>query len=229
MHRYQAIRAELLRRINNQTWPAGHVIPHEEELATSFGVARGTIRRALGSLVDAGLLERKRRAGTRVARPTAHASTLRIAVVRHEVEARGGSYGYRLIESREGGGELDAGGRFGGAALRRVLCLHCCDGSPFQLEDRLLNLAAIPAAREANFAAISPNEWLVAEQPYSAVRTVLRAAAPSADDLVHLAVGASQPVFVIERQTRLLGEPLTWARLSHPGAAFEIVTEAGGY
>ena len=97
MHPYESIRTEMLRRINDQSWPAGFTLPREEDLADEFGVARGTIRRALASLSEAGLIERKRRAGTRVVDRRGHRSTLTIPIVRHEIEARGGRYGYQLI------------------------------------------------------------------------------------------------------------------------------------
>ena len=40
MHPYESIRTEMLRRINDQSWPAGFTLPREEDLAEEFGVAR---------------------------------------------------------------------------------------------------------------------------------------------------------------------------------------------
>lgn len=210
MHKYEKIRIELTRRINTQIWPVGAAIPHEDELAAEFNVARGTIRQALSSLVDAGFLEKKRKAGTRVAYPKVHASTLRIALVRDEIEYKGHAYGYRLIEDRVRGSE------------RRVLCLHLADGGPYQLEDRTINLASIPSAASANFETISPNEWLLQQQPYSSVKTRLSAAAPNQNEVAHLGLGVSEPVFVVQRETYLEEVWLTCVRLSHPGHAYEI-------
>ena len=64
---WEDIRAEVLRRIRVRDWPPGAMIPTEEELATEFGVARATVNRALRELAVAGVLERRRKAGTRVA------------------------------------------------------------------------------------------------------------------------------------------------------------------
>ena len=225
MHRYEAIRTELLRRIRSQDWPPGHTVPREEDLATEFSVARGTVRRALASLVAAGLLERRKRAGTRVVERTAHQSTLSIPVVRHEVESTGRRYGYRRLASREGGSELDPDGLFGGAALRHLACLHFSDGQPYQLEDRLINLDLVPEAAEEAFLELSPNEWLLAQAPFSSVRTVMRAAAATPEDARHLDMPAGTPVFVIDRVTRLDEIPVTRVRMSHPGAGYQLVTE----
>jgi len=224
MHPYEEIRTEILRRINSQAWPAGFAVPHEEKLAEEFGVARGTVRRAMAALVDAGLIERRRRAGTRVVGRKSHSSTLTISVVRHEIESAGHAYGYKLLVSKICGPESDDQGLFADALLRHIISLHLSDGRPYQLEDRLVNLGAIPKAQDADFSAVSPNEWLIAQVPYSSVRTTLRAEMPSASDSKYLKLQRNEPVFVIERQTRLDGNVLTLVRMAHPANSFQMIT-----
>lgn len=213
MHKYEKIRLELTRRINSQAWPVGASIPHEDELAEEFGVARGTIRQALSSLVDAGYLEKKRRAGTRVAYPKDHASTLRIALVREQVEQGGHTYGYRLLKD-----SIEDG-------IRRVLCLHLRDDAPYQLEDREISLTGIPSAVAADFSQISPNEWLLQQQPYSRVQTVLKASAPNRNDRKHLELPRDEPVFLVLRETYLEEVWLTRVRLSHPASSYSVRME----
>ena len=88
MAKHQEIQTELLRRVTRGEWPPGASIPHEAALAEEFGVTRPTIARALRGLVDSGLIERKRRAGSRVALRQSAEVVLRIPVVR-EVWAAG--------------------------------------------------------------------------------------------------------------------------------------------
>jgi GntR family histidine utilization transcriptional repressor len=228
MHLYEEIRTEILRRINSQAWPAGFSVPHEEKLAEEFGVARGTIRRALASLVDAGLIERRRRAGTRVVGRKSHSSTLTIPVVRHEIESNGQAYGYKLLASTLCGPDRDDQGLFTDAPLRHILSLHLSDGRPYQLEDRLVNLSAIPEAKDADFSTVSPNEWLIARVPYSSVRTTLRAELASAADSRYLKLKRNEPVFVIERKTQLNGAALTHVRMAHPASSFQMITATDG-
>ena len=225
MHPYEEIRAEILRRINSRDWPAGFAVPHEEKLAEEFSVARGTVRRALASLVDAGLIERKRRAGTRVVGRKSHSSTLTIPIVRHEIEAGGRRYGYKLLQSGPCGADRDLQGVFKGAPLQHVLCLHLSDGTPYQLEDRLVNLSAVPEAGAQDFSEISPNEWLVRRAPYSSIRTTLRAEPATGADARYLKLRKGEGIFVIERQTRLKTVPLTFVRMSHPASRYQIITE----
>ena len=214
MHKYEKIRFELMRRINSRRWPVGTKIPHEEELAAEFGVARGTIRQALSSLVSAGFLEKKRRAGTRVAYPNVYASTLRIPLIKEDIERSGGTYHYRLLRDESERSE------------RRILCLHLSGDTPYQLEDRLIDLKNVPLAASADFSEISPNEWLVQHQPYSSVTTGLSAASPSKADRKYLKLGAAEPVFVMQRQTSLGAQLLTDVRLSHAAGTYSITTES---
>ena len=210
MHKYEKIRMELTRRINTQVWPVGTSIPHEDELASEFNVARGTIRQALSSLVTTGFLEKKRRSGTRVAYPKVHASTLRIALVRDEIEQGGHTYSYQLLEDHIR------------TRIRYVRCLHFKDGVPYQLEDREISLAGIPDAEQVDFETISPNEWLLQQQPYSRVQTELSAAASTDIDCKYLHLLKSEPVFVVKRETYLDAIWLTKVRLSYPASAYSI-------
>jgi len=58
----------LAERIRDGTWPVDCVIPSEMELSLEFACSRSTIGKAVARLVHEGLVERKRRAGTRVVR-----------------------------------------------------------------------------------------------------------------------------------------------------------------
>jgi DNA-binding GntR family transcriptional regulator len=62
-----AIVAKLLaQRIARGEYPVGTVMPNEVDLAEQMGVSRSTVRAALGELQQAGMISRKRNAGTRV-------------------------------------------------------------------------------------------------------------------------------------------------------------------
>jgi len=62
-----AIVAKLLaQRIAGGEYPLGTVMPNEVDLAEQLGVSRSTVRAALGELQQAGMISRRRNAGTRV-------------------------------------------------------------------------------------------------------------------------------------------------------------------
>ncbi|MDF3606867.1 GntR family transcriptional regulator [Paracoccus sp. DMF-8] len=99
MMTWQAVQSEVLSRIRNGQWP-GTLIPTETTLAAEFGCARATINRALTSLAESGLLERRRKVGTRVAQHPPQQSTLPKIFIRDEIEARGALYGYSACRAR---------------------------------------------------------------------------------------------------------------------------------
>lgn len=61
---------ELIARINAGEFRVGDRLPTELELCESRSLARGTVRQALKHLEDAGLISRRRGAGTTVAAPS---------------------------------------------------------------------------------------------------------------------------------------------------------------
>lgn len=64
---YIQIHNQLRSNIENGKWHVGQKIPAERELASEFGVSRMTLRQAIQTLVDEGVLERRVGSGTFVA------------------------------------------------------------------------------------------------------------------------------------------------------------------
>lgn len=75
-------------------WAQGELIPNEADLALEFGCAPNTVNRALRTVADTGLLDRRCKAGTRVAVQPVAKATLIIPDIRSEIEERGQTYGY---------------------------------------------------------------------------------------------------------------------------------------
>lgn len=228
---WEEIRAEVLARIRARDWPPGAVIPGEEALAEEFGVSRATVNRALTELARAGVVERKRRAGTRVAALPVRRATFDIAVIRAEVQGRGQAYGIRLLREEISRPPLSVAATLGwpieaGQALGVMLCLetlHLADGLPFAHELRWLNPGVLPDPRP-DFAAVSANEWLVAHVPF--VTGDIAFSAEAAGEEVGRAMGLEPgaPVLVTERCTWGERAPVTWVRLTHaPGYRVKTV------
>lgn len=53
---YQQIRDYLVQKINDSVYPSGSRLPSERDLASYFGVSRVTVRQALNSLIQEGLI-----------------------------------------------------------------------------------------------------------------------------------------------------------------------------
>ena len=224
---WQAIQDEVLRRIHARDWPPGHVIPNEVDLAREFGCARATVNRALRALADEGILERRRKAGTRVALHPVSRATVDIPVIRREIADRGQDYGYRLLGRAGTSSPPQVRAVLGPDPALHVTALHLADGAPYVFEDRWISLATAPDAAKADFEAISANEWLLTHAPYTHGDIAFSAEAATTEqaDILQTAPGAA--VFTITRTTWDHDRAITVVRLTYaPG--YSIHTTIGG-
>ncbi len=220
MKGWEDIKAEVLRRIRARDWPPGGMIPSEEDLATEFGVARATVNRALRDLAGAGVLERKRKAGTRVAALPIRKATLDIPVIRQEVEARGQTHAFQVLKQAFMPAPVPVASRLGLDPAMRLLyleTLHLADNRPFAHETRWLNSDVLPRPLP-DFHALSANEWLVAHVAYVTGDIAFTAEAANAREAAVLGVAPGTALFITERMTWTADSPITFVRLAHtPG------------
>lgn len=201
---WQSVQDEVLRRIHAREWKPGDLIPNEADLAVEFGCARSTVNRALRSVADSGVLDRKRKAGTRVATQPVVKATLNIAVIRHEVEEHGAKYGYLLISRARAVPPLSVSGAMQTRAeetLLHVRALHLADDSAYAYEDRWINTAVVPGALVEAFGDVSANEWLMAHAPYTHGEIAFSAVQANAEYARVLGVPQNSALFAIDRLT----------------------------
>lgn len=216
---WEDTREEVLRRIRSRQWAPGEIIPSEEALAEEFGLARATVNRALRELAAEGVLERRRKAGTRVALQPVRKATLDIPVTRAEIEGRGARYGYRLLSEDLAEPPPAISARLQlpqGARFLHLVCLHLADGRAVVLEDRWLNPVVLSG--RPDFHALSANEWLLAHVPYTTGDIGFAAAAATAEEAHLLQAEPGAALFVTDRTTWDGALAVTWVRLAHaPG------------
>lgn len=148
---YEIVKRHISEAIVSGKWAPGTVLPGEVQLAQSFGVAVGTVRRALAELTAEGLLARRRKTGTVVTGRSAHHS-LRSFFQYFRLHGIDGS----LVRSRAKVLTIDVGApneeeraRLDLPADEQVLRIHRIrrvDGKPI-MRDKL----SIPASRLPNF------------------------------------------------------------------------------
>lgn len=223
---YLRILAAMERPILSGEWAAGAKIPSEQELAQEFSCARMTVNKALSELARKGLIERRRRGGSFVARPRAQAALLEIRDIRSEVEGLGLPYAYELL-SRERDkptpGEREALGLGRGDAVLRLCARHFAGGKPFCLEERAISLRAVPEAEAQDFADETPGGWLLGRVPWSEAEHRIFAAAAGRLAADALAIEPGAPCLVVERRTWLNGQGVTAAKLTYPAQAHALV------
>lgn len=225
---HQRILADLRARILGGAWPPGHRLPVETDLAAAYGVSRMTANKALTQLQREGFIERRRKGGSFVAPPRARSAVIEIASIADEVRGIGARHDFALLSRvlRPAGGEdLARLGLPAAGAAPRVLAvdyLHRADGRPFCHEARIINLAAVPAAEDADLAAEPAGAWLLRQVPWSSADHTIRAVAPGPSVARLLGLGPSAPCLQVDRRTEFEGRPVTFARLTYPGALHQL-------
>jgi GntR family histidine utilization transcriptional repressor len=156
---HRRIRADLESEIRSGAWPPGFRLPTEQALMAKYRCARMTVSRAVGSLSQAGLVERRKRAGSFVARPRLQTAVLEIPDIPALITARGEAYRFRRLSRRvrtPGPADPDEAALDTSPLVLAVGGLHLAGGEPFALERRIINLAAVPQARALAFDAEPP-------------------------------------------------------------------------
>jgi GntR family transcriptional regulator, histidine utilization repressor len=228
---YKQIRLDIERRILTGEWPPGYRIPFEHELMERYGCARMTVNKALSELVQADLIERRRRAGTFVRRPQFLSAVLTVPDIRAEIGALGRSYGYQLIQcSRRTATAADRvrlGVRKAGKVVA-IACRHSADGVPFAIENRLIDLDAVPEAATADFASDPPGSWLLHHVPWTEAEHSISAIVADKETAAALHVTKGAACLVIDRRTWRLERTVTAVRMLYPGESHKLVARFKG-
>jgi GntR family transcriptional regulator len=221
---YQRLRDEMLEKITLGEWHPDEAIPPESELTRTYGVAVGTVRKAVETLVAEGLLERNQGRGTFVRRPSFDASLFRFFRL---LTTEGGR---RIPEGRVLERVLEIPPEPVAVALKlptkakaiRLARIRVIDGKVALSEEiwlpknRFSALLDIPLEDFDNL--LYPFYESRCGQVVASAKETLTVEAASAAIARQLAIEEGQPVVVIERLA--LGfdrKPLEWRR-SH-GAA----------
>uniref|UniRef100_B0SYU9 Histidine utilization repressor n=1 Tax=Caulobacter sp. (strain K31) TaxID=366602 RepID=B0SYU9_CAUSK len=227
---HQRIRDEIEDLIRSGAWAPGRKVPSEAELMARFGCSRMTVNKAMSTLAEAGLILRRRRAGSFVSRPRVHSTVLDIPDIQAEILARGEAYRFELLDRRRRkakAGDAEEKALAAGGDLLVLRGLHVGGDRPFALEDRLISLNAVPEAAELDFADESPGAWLLHHVPWIEAENRISAvgADESTADLMALDPGAA--LLALERRTWRSDAPVTWVRQLFPGEAYDLVARFG--
>jgi GntR family transcriptional regulator len=203
---HERLKRTLSERILLGAWSPGAAIPGEVELSAQFGVAVGTVRKALGALVAEGLLTRRPRVGT-VVTGRSPANALRFFFRYFRLRGADGallrSKAATLLLREENPSAQDAR-RLGIATSEPVIRIHRLrriDGKPVMLDQYRIPAGLIPGfPREA--AALPELLYLYLLEQWgvrvTAAREELRAELATADDRAVLQLPRPAALLVIE-------------------------------
>ncbi|MCB8889189.1 GntR family transcriptional regulator [Vreelandella malpeensis] len=202
---YQRLRDDMLARIAAGDWAPGTAIPTEAELTKYYGVAVGTLRRAVETLVQDGLMERSQGRGTFIRRPNFDGSLFRF--FRH-VDSQGERRvptGRVMVRHEESAGRrvADALGLEEGASVVYLERVRQIDGQTIFHEQiwldtrRFAPLLTVDPADFGNL--LYPFYEQQCGQLIGAAEETLSVATASQAMADRLSIDPGQPVIVIER------------------------------
>ena len=223
---HQRILSDIKDAILSGAWPPGSRIPFEHELQARYRCSRMTVSKAMAELANAKLIERRRKSGSFVLRPLVQSAVLEIQDMKGEVEALGLPYRHEILLRRERRSAREDRERLDLKAPGLVLalaCRHFAGARAFCLEERLINLAAVPEAAQETFLQSAPGAWLVSRVPWSAAEHKIRAIAADAATAAALDIASGAACLTIERRTWRAERSVTFVRLIYPGDEHELV------
>ena len=214
------IRQDIEARIQSGEWRPGHRIPFEHELVAAWGCSRATVSKALGSLARAGLIERRRKAGSFVAHPQVHSAVLAVPDLAQLITARGEEYRWTLITHRRDDSAPDMP-----PPTLYVEGVHLAGNEPFALEQRWINLNIVPGAEEESFRSEAPGTWLLQHIPWTTAQHRIRAVDADRAEADRLGMRQRTACLELWRTTWRGGEPVTRVRQLFRGDRFDLVAE----
>lgn len=224
--RYREIHDALRQRIVSGAWAPGYKLPSEHELARTFDCARMTISKAIGTLADRGLVTRRRRAGTTVSVPRLQETVLEIHDIEAEIVAAGRNYRFERFTRairRATASDASALDVARGTAVLAVSGLHHTDANAHALEERLINLDAVPDARRERFMGVSPGRWLLTRIPWTDAEHQISALNADLPIAQRLGIARNQACLCIERRTWLESQRITYVRLIYPSDQHRLI------
>jgi GntR family transcriptional regulator len=202
---YEEVRAHLTEGIAAGRWKAGEAIPPEAQLARHFGVAIGTIRKGVDSLVAQGALVRRQGKGTFV---TSHDGRRLMFHFFHIVGADGAKAypEVRTVSFERGRAGAPEAGALAIARDERVIRIRnvlTLSGSPVVVDDITLPAALFPGLTERIFAARDNTIYHLYQSRYgiNVLRTDerLRAALAKGEVASLLGVAPGAPLLEVRR------------------------------
>jgi GntR family transcriptional regulator len=221
---YQRITDDLRSRIGAGEFGAGRLLPSEAELGRAYGASRVTVRRALDSLRDDGLVDSRQGFGWFVPAPPVEQALGRLGTIEAQLAESGRTSERRVLDFRFAGARSHVRRVLGVDRVLEVRRLNLVDGIPFAVVTvwcpaELARGLSLEDVERAKFHDLLDIELGGATQ-------TIAAAAVGAGDAAVLDVPEGSPALCVERVTRsTAGEPVLLSEHVFPGHLTRFVVE----
>ncbi|WP_019203945.1 histidine utilization repressor [Tsukamurella sp. 1534] len=222
---YRRLKDLIVEQIGTGRWTEGQQLPAETQLASSLGLSRMTVNRALRELTAEGLVVRTAGVGSFVAKPKASSALFEVHSIADEVVARGHRHRADVLtlaaESADPRAAVDLDVPEGARVFHSVL-VHYEDDRAIQLEDRLVVPAQAPDYLAQDFTHRTPHAYLMDIAPLMRGEHVVEAVVPGAEERRLLQLDEHEAGLLIRRRTWSHDRVVSAARLLHPGTRYRL-------
>ena len=222
---FQRIKDYLMSEIAAGRWKEGDVVPSEQALVRQFGVSRMTVNRAVRELTAEHVLTRRQGSGTYVAPQKYQATLVEIRSIADEIRSRGHRHrsSLQLLEQVRATDLLALQFELAPAApLFHSVIIHFENDIPIQVEDRWVNPSCAPDYMAQDFAALTPNEYLMQAAPLQNATYSIEALQSPREVAEMLDIEPRQCCLVLKRRTRALGQVASVVTMWHPGQLYQF-------
>jgi GntR family transcriptional regulator len=225
-HAYARLRRAIQQSIKSGTLAPGHALPSERELCRQLALSRVTVRKAIGGLVEDGVLVQRHGAGTFVAERIVK-SFSKLTGFTDDLRARGLNPRVEFLE--RGSGEVSPEEAMAlnlspGAGVIRLRRLRFAGDKPLALEQTVVPQSVLANPRAIKLSLYDALD-AIGCRPTRALQR-LRAVALDADQAVLLDLPAGSPALSIERRAFLDdGRVVEFTTSLYRGDAYDFVAE----
>ncbi|WP_260961994.1 histidine utilization repressor [Pseudomonas citri] len=222
---YARVKQMITQQIDSGNWPPHYRVPSESELVNQLGFSRMTINRALREMTADGLLVRMQGVGTFVAEPKSQSALFEVHNIADEIASRGHRHTCKVVtleEEAAGSERAMALDMREGQKVFHSLIVHYENDIPVQIEDRFVNALVAPEYLKQDFTLQTPYAYLNQVAPLTEGEHVVEAILAEPSECKLLQIERGEPCLLIRRRTWSGRQPVTAARLIHPGSRHSL-------
>jgi GntR family transcriptional regulator len=227
---YAQVENVIIDRISDGSLPPGTRLPSEDDLVQEYAVSRTTIRAAIQSLVQRGLVEIRRGKGTFVTQPKITQELTELTGFVEDMQALGRQANAKVLDQRVVPANQVVARQLAlsqGTPVVRIQRVRLADAIPLSFDETYLPKQLGEKVMADNLE--TDPIFLLLEQKYRTplVEAEYRLEAVCADPTVAkaLRIDVGSPIFLIERTSYSIGHrPVDYEKLHYRGDQIRFVT-----
>ncbi len=233
--RYYQLKDILGKRIQSGEFQPGDQFPTDASLCQEYGLSRGTVRRAVGILVEEGRLRREQGRGTFVSPSRLSPVFFRLTDFAEDMAQRGRTPSTQLLRLQVYPASEEIADRLQispGEDVIEIARLRLADGKPMAYETRYLARKLCPQLLDEDLEHESIHSLLIDKYDIPLIRAchTIEARVLSGPEAELLQVEPGSAGFSVDRVTYTIEDrPVTWYRTFYRGDEYRFTAEFQRY